>query len=104
MASFTPSMRSFCPRTGTCWRLPPDDCLPPRTLVHWRAPPPGPSFPNLDLGALDGRCWNVAGSRPTACCRASRGRLRFKDSRYTEEDSVESESPVAHPPMGGQLS
>ena len=43
-ASCTPSTRSFCPRTGNCWRLQPDDCLSQSTCVRWKAPFAGPSL------------------------------------------------------------
>jgi len=45
-ASFTPSMQSFCPRTGNCWPPRPDDCLARSTIVHWKAPFAGPSLLN----------------------------------------------------------
>jgi len=45
--SFTRSMRSFCPRTGNCWPLLPDDCLSRRTFVRWKAPLAGPSFRSI---------------------------------------------------------
>src|SRR5579863_9746521 len=43
MVSFTPSMRSFCPRTGNWWQPLPEDRLSRSTLVHPEGPRRGPS-------------------------------------------------------------
>src|ERR1700687_1819064 len=52
-------MKSFCPRTGNCWRPLPDDRLALSTFVHWRPRSRGLSF-QMRLGALDAAALSVA--------------------------------------------